>query len=241
MVAALVGCGGTDTSLGPSGNTTATVRAFNALVSSTTSADFAQRNQAAVLFHGVGYGQATGYTQDAAGNSLNDFIVQNGVAVTSGSGTLSPNNSYTLIAAGDASIASGGGINLGAQFLQIKDDPPSAASLNGNAAVRVVHVAPNVAVAYQTIDLYNAGLPLTGLTNISYGSATAYVSLPAMTYNLTIHSHASNSLLALPVGTTTSLSAITFTAGKSYTLFVIGSANEPALNEPFDVRVVTDD
>src|SRR5579871_284078 len=234
VIALLSGCGG-NSSLGPGANTTSQLRSINTLVCANyNTLNFAQRTASINIATGVVYGQTTSYTTVPSGNGVNDFAVQNGAVVAQNAYDLQPNSTYSLVATGDCSQSSGSGV--GPALLQFTDNPPTAAQLGSNAGLRVVHVAPISNATYQTIDLYNAGQPLNGLTNIAYGGATGYAVLPAAIYNLTLHSHANNSLLALPNATATALSSLTLSAGHSYTLFVIGTTGGVA-NEPFDVKV----
>ena len=237
LIALLSGCGG-NSSIGPGANTTSQVRSINAQVCTTyNTVNFAQRTQTANIASGVAYGQITSYSTVPSGNGINDFVVQNSTVVAQNSYDLLPNGSYTLVATGDCSQGSASGVSP--NILQYTDSPPTAAQLSANAGLRVVHVAPATASGYQVVDLYNTGLPLAGLTNVSYGGATGYAILPAATYNLTLHSHANNNLLPLPTATTTALSSLKLASGHSYTLFIIGTTSA-VVNEGFDVKVIQD-
>ena len=239
FIALMSGCGsGSNTSLGPGGNTTSQLRSYNALVCSTyNSLDFAQRVSTALLTQGAVYGQINGYNTVPAGNGINDFAIQTGTVVAQKSFDLHPDGSYTLAAAGDCSQASASGVTP--TLFQFTDTPPTTAQLSASAALRIIHLAPATAAGYQTIDVYNAGLPLSGLTNIGYGTASVYALLPAATYNLSLHSHATNALLPVPAATTNLLASLNLAAGHVYTLFVIGTTNNVP-NEAFDVKWVQD-
>jgi hypothetical protein len=239
LLIGLFGCG-SNSSVGPGSNTTASARAFNALVGPrTATVNFDQRATTSVFEPTVAYGTATSYTTVPAGNGVNNFVTAGVATIASASYNISPNTDYTLVAYGDYTQTNG----LAPTISQFNDSIPSASSLGTNAAVRVIHVAPFTNAAYQNIDIYNAGQPLSGsgLTGIAYGNATAYESLPAGTYNITVHSHTNNALLALPTSNTT-FSNLTLTAGKAYTIFAIGTDNATfTAADPFNLVLVADD
>lgn len=237
LISLMSGCGG-NTSIGPGANTTSNLRSVNALVcGSYNTLNIAQRTSTANIATGVVYGQSTAYSTVPSGNGVNDYAVQNSTVVAQSAFDLHPNGVYTLVAAGDCSQTAGN--SAAPNLFQFTDSPPTTAQLGSNAALRVIHVAPATAAGYQTIDVYNAGLPLANLTNISYGNASVYATLPSATYNLTLHSHANNTLLPLPAATTTALSSLTLAAGHSYTLLILGTTGAVP-NEGFDAKLIAD-
>lgn len=241
LLMGLLGCG-SNSSVGPGANTTASTRAFNALVGpNTATVNFAQRSASAVIEPNVAYGTATSYTTVAAGNGVNNIVTASGAQIASASYNITPATDYTLVAYGDYTKT---GTSLAPVVSQFQDSVPSASGLGTNAAVRVINVAAFTNAAYQSIDIYNNGQPLTGsgLIGVGYGNATGYASLPAGAYNITVHSDANNNLLALPATTTTQFSNLTLTAGKAYTIFAIGTDNPTfAAADPFNLVLVADD
>jgi hypothetical protein len=222
---ALVGCGG-DSSLGPGGNTTSQVRVLDAMASPGVAAvDIAQRTNNVYLVQNVPYGQATAYKAVASANGVNHFIYQTGTTTEVAPQhqfDLSPNAVYTLAVIGDTSQAAGS--TYAPQLIRIIDNRPAPSTLTNNKiAIRVINLAPSNDASLSGISLYNAGQPITGLTGVTYGNATNYVTLPISgAFSFSVNNSTSNNPIALPAATVSGLAAATLTPGKSYSLVVLG-------------------
>ena len=257
----LTGFGCSSGNSSPSG--TANIRTVNALVGTTTSViNFAQGTSTTTPFtSNVGYGTVDnagttgGYVSVNAGLGDNFYALTTSSTnnlITSAAYNIAANTNYTLIAFGDyqASASSGATPTL----IPYQDTLPSTATLSSttppSAAIRIIHVAPittspNVTAGYQTVDIYNNGVAVSGLTGIAYGSASTYVTVPAGTFNFTLHTHTTHT--AIPLASQTNLSSQSLGAGHAYTLIFIGTddnggtAPTPASLDPFDIKVLSDE
>jgi len=110
------------------------------------------------------------------------------------------------------------------------------------AALRIVNLSPDS----PPLDLYAsttanaAGMPIAGLTNITYLNASNYAPVSissSSTLTLTVHNSTTGALIA---SNTLKLGAI-LTAGHSYTALLIGMMNPLNIHqEAFDVRILLD-
>lgn len=245
----LVGCGGGDGPVSP--NDSSKVRVFNAVVGSPDASGAVNVYQrgAKLTLTPVGFGtaqpagqltQGNNYGTVASGTGIDTFIY----GVTSQAAL--PNSitkvdftrlfNYTLVPYGIFNTTTPDP-NFPAKILRLDDSIPNITGTN-NAAFRVVNIAPGS----PNLTVYNiSGTPPTaiavgGLSNISYGNTSGYITLPAGNYNLSLRDAVSGTAFATPTDTT----AISLQAAHAYTLFVIGQPNAVAPNQPFDARFVLD-
>jgi hypothetical protein len=92
---------------------------------------------------------------------------------------------------------------------------------SGQAHVRFVHLSPDA----PNVDIVNVtnGLNMVLIPNRAYKSATAFIPLPAGTYDLAVRAAGTQT-------TALSLTGITLPAGKILTVFAKGFLNPPAGN-----------
>ncbi|CCW36271.1 hypothetical protein CWRG_01602 [Chthonomonas calidirosea] len=254
----LVGCGG----LGTGPNTTSRVRLLNALIGGPSGGVNIVQRGMPVNTQPLLYGQilpsANGgisayYTVVSGGDAITGTGVNTDVyAAPAVSGTplapeasflLSPHTpgqsdgTYTIIVAGIVGQTGAEGPTL---FRAI-DNVPSISYGTTNAYLRVINLAPDTA-GTAGITLLNNGLPIQGLTNISYGtpsSSSNYVPLSVVagsTFDFSVVAAGSNT----PIPTQSDISHVTLQAGHAYTMFFIGEVN-PINGAPhFDV-ILTED
>ena len=143
-------------------------------------------------------------------------IVPTGTSVVAISGvvTLTEDTQYTLAAIGDGS-------NQPLALAALVDDttaPPA-----GSAKLRIAHYAPFAATLAGTqVDICNDATktPLPGLTNVPFGVASPYLTIPAGIYDVSVALAGTNcASVAL------NLPPIAAVGGKTYDLFAIGKNN----------------
>lgn len=143
----------------------------------------------------------------------------------SGVVTLADDSQYTLVAGGDGS-------NQPLQLFALLDDTTAPAA--GSAKLRVGHYAPFAATLADTrVDICNdaTGTALPGLTDVPFGVASSYLTVPAGVYDLSIAVAGTNcATVALD------LPAIAAASGQIYDVFAIGKNNATF---PLEVTSVT--
>jgi Domain of unknown function (DUF4397) len=130
--------------------------------------------------------------------------------------TLADGKSYTGYATG---FLGDGSLRLG-----VLEDAPRAPFTR--ATLRVWHNSPDA----PNVDVVVNGR--AALTNVAYGTASAYLPLAAGTYDVAINL----------TGTTTSVFSgkVALERGVAYTAVAVGSAAQPATGAPFAVKVLSD-
>jgi hypothetical protein len=145
--------------------------------------------------------------------------------------TLASNTGYLIATSGivgrtDAAVP---------RIMILTDAVPGVGS--NQAAVRVVHLSPGA----PNLDIFQtpAGgqpAPITGLTNLAYGTASPYAIVTAGNYNLSVREAGTTNVIS----TATNTSTVGLVGGKAYTLFIIGLVTPVAGQPAFDVRIVAD-
>jgi len=237
----LAGCG--SDSVGPSANSSAQVRAINAL-QGCPNIDIRQPNIQPIPFPNMSYGQilpnpvsathaplragTANYAVYQTGTTINPLVASTSVALDPHSPSGNANSgTYTLAAAGACGAASGSGTQQ-PQLIRLLDAFPTfTAGSQGTVALRVINL---IADFPGTINLFSNGAGLNGTDNAGT-NAVQFAGNPGVDtshYNagislagnppLTIVSNSNAVLATVP-------SNLTFVPGHSYTLFVIGEVN----------------
>jgi hypothetical protein len=178
------------------------------------------------------YGAVTGYTTGTPSTSEAEYAIVGGSNVASGTGVLTAGGFYTIAVTGECS-APAGSAGLGPAVVQIQDNYPTSIP-SGDAAIRVVNLAPSTNTLYQQYDLYSGATAITGLTDVAYGSVSnggTYVDVAAGTsLNLKLYSHAAGATTSELVSSTVmsyssaaKLNVFTPAAGGVYTIWIYGS------------------
>lgn len=97
----------------------------------------------------------------------------------------------------------------------------------GNAQVRVVHFSADT----PAVDVLTQDGTSTIVDNLAYPSATAYLALPANTYDLKVCADADNTLCPLDPA------PLTLAAGTAYSVFAIGALTPAPTPPPTDMEV----
>lgn len=175
-----------------------------------------------LLAQGAKFGDSAGYVNLPAGTYT--------VSIYPGSLTLEQTLAVAALIESPITLAAGQDLSLAAigtsplptdpfpvTVLPLVDNtaPPAA----GQAKLRVVHVAPFAAtVAATAVDVVpDAGGPAL-VSNLKYGEATDFVSVPAGTYNLQV-------VLAGTSTVVIQLDPVTLAAGEIVTVYATGGAN----------------
>jgi hypothetical protein len=126
--------------------------------------------------------------------------------------TFQPGMSHTLIAAGQI------GSMVSPPILVLLTDviPTTATSSTTLAFLRVINLVPVASAATMPISVYSSGAPILGLSDIGYGNATGYTSVPAGSLALTVSDPQSGA----QVSPSSLAGATNLIAGKAYTLYV---------------------
>jgi hypothetical protein len=109
-------------------------------------------------------------------------------------------------------------------------DVPATQDAGAGARVRVIHAAPGA----PNVDIYAAGATAAAVSNVAYGSATAYLTLPAG--NIAFDIRAAGQTGA-PAFTTPQL---TLAAGRSYTVIAAGRLGSMDAADRFRVLALTE-
>jgi hypothetical protein len=259
VLAVLSGCSGSN-SIGPSGNSTARVRSFNALQNCPTGVDFTQTGLTPT-FTNVTYGAFSpaatpasnaNYQSIRAGTGLNYNVFPTGMstgALATASVDLNPHDvnssnntgTYTLVATG---ICGGGSGITTPQMIRLLDSFPSTfvGSQAGTVAFRVINLVPDVG---GNITLFSNGAALSGSDNTGTNSVpyAATSGFNGAHYNsgITLNTtpaltivDSSNAILATVDPT------FQFQANHAYTLFVIGELHPVGGGHPITVVPVED-
>lgn len=114
-----------------------------------------------------------------------------------------------------------------------KDSGPSSAPSSSNIAVRFINLGIGLT---NPVDLYTDTTPVLGAVNITFGNASAYVTLPASAPKLNLHDSRTGAALTLP----TLARGATLNGGHSYTVLLTGVASPDTGQEGLDARVLPD-
>ncbi|MBX0291254.1 DUF4397 domain-containing protein [Hymenobacter sp. HSC-4F20] len=172
----------------------------------------------------LNYGQSSGYVKVNAGTPTLKINNSAGQTAASQSVTIAKDQNYSVFAYAPTPTTVG--------LLPISDDLTAPAA--GQAKVRVVHLAlgapATVKLSQQTV----AGATDVPGVSAAFGAASAFVSIPASSYNLLVTTGTpSTMVVAVGDGTGTGSATATknYEAGKIYTVVVRGIASsiDPAL------------
>lgn len=101
-----------------------------------------------------------------------------------------------------------------------------AAPADGNAAVRVVHLSSDT----PAVDVLTQDGATKVVTNLAFPNATTYLELPAGSYDLKVCANADNTVCPLDLG------ALALEAGKTYSVFAVGSLAATVAVPPTDTE-----
>ena len=251
-VLGLDGCSGGNNSIGPSGNSTSRVRAFNGLQGCANNIDVEQLNVMPVGFTNLPYAAIPGgYTSLRAGNGLHYAIFPTGqmtgaVALADidllthdPSGNANA-GTYTLAAAGICSITSGA---TAPHLVRLQDAFPFTFTGNnaGTVGLRVINLVPdlnggvnlasNAASLHGSDDAGTSSVQYAGNGGLDSSHYNSGINLSGST-QLTIRTNANAVLATVP--------NFNFAPNHAYTLFVVGEANPTAGGQPITVVPVQD-
>jgi hypothetical protein len=259
IFAGLSGCGNGN-SVGPGGNTSTRVRAFNGLQNCPTGVDFTQTGLTPT-FTNVTYGtfapattstSSANYQSIRAGVGLNYNVFQTGTSansLASASVDLNPHDAnsnnntgtYTLVATG---ICGGGSGLTTPHIVRLIDSFPSSfvGQQTNTVAIRVVNLVSDVSGG---ITLFSNGAPLNGTdtqgtTSVPYAASSGFngahynagITLNS-TPTLTIVDNANAVLATVPA-------SFQFQPNRAYTLFVVGELHPTGGGQPITVVPVQD-
>lgn len=245
----IAGCGG-NSSLGPSANSNSRVRVFNALQGSpgTGAIDVLQSNNSVNLNPGgsVNYGVASPYVLIRSGNGINTNVYQTGTTTNplapqvsidlTPHDTGSNNGTYTVVVAGVAGQNAG---NTTPQIIRLIDNPATPAA--GQALIRFVNLSPDAG----NVTLFNtSGNPPVAVAipgqpgnGIAYNVTTDYLTVTPVNgqaFNLGVFTGGQSLTLPNNAGT------VTLTAGKAYTIYLIGEVTPANGGQPLNLIVAED-
>jgi hypothetical protein len=194
-------------------NARVTVGHFAPFASSLQGTSVSIRVNGEVALQNVVFGQFTEYLTLGPAGSYRVEVLPSGSSTVAISATLdlANNTDYTVLAVGD-------GGNQPLSLLPLVDDNSAPAA--GQVKVRVVHAAPfaNTLAATEVSVRDNNGAIVGGLARVPFRGASAYLSLPAASYDLKV---------ATPDGSTTLIDPkpAALPAGGILTLVATGGAN----------------
>lgn len=234
-VLGLVGCGG------GSGSSNARARYFNALIGvAGNSVDFlsprggttiVQANQVAFGAMAPAFGTLL-LPIEAGSETFQVFATGTTTpALATVTATVASGTSYVVATSGIVGQA-----NAAAPRLVIVTD--TLPNLNtSQAGLRVIHLSPD-APSIDIVNTPNNGqpTPITGLTNLAYGTVSNYATVASGNYNISIRIAGTTTILPTPSSTAT----IGLVGGKAYTLVTYGLETPGAGQPAFDVRLVAD-
>jgi hypothetical protein len=247
-VAVLLGGCSLSSSTSPTGSTTqANIRAIDAEVCSTsTTAQIALGSSSAIETWTIQLPGSTStttgtsltytyptttYLSGTPGTSVSEYAIVGNAQAATASNPLTAGNYYTLAFYGECSPPSGS--TLGPTLAQFQDNYPTSIP-SGQAAVRVINLAPSTNTLYAQYDIDVSGTAVSGLNNVAYGTVSNGGTYTLVTANgsslgFQLYSHASGAsgtLVSSTVLASTSASGLagfTPASGGAYTIFIIGS------------------
>lgn len=211
----------------PAANPVVNVAHFAPFGTSVLSTSVTVRVNGSDVFTDFVYGDViTGVNILPAGQYTIEVIPTGSSAVAiSGVVTLTEDTQYTLAAIGD-------GANQPLALAALVDD--NAAFPASSARLRIAHYAPFAATLAGTqVDICNddTNTPLPGLTNVPFGIASPYLTIPAGIYDVSIALAGTSC-----AGVALDLPPVAAVAGEIYDLFAIGKNNAAF---PLEVASVT--
>jgi hypothetical protein len=253
-ILALAGCGGGGIlgSVGPGGNTTTRVKAYNALQGCPANIDIEQVGVQPVVFSNLAYNSVpAGYTSIRAGTGLHYAVFNTGQttnALATADVDLNPHDvndnpntgTYTLAATGICGLGSG---QASPHLVRLVDSFPFTftGSNAGTVAIRVINLVPDLTGG---ITLASNGAALhgtddAGTNNVPYATTSGFngahynggINL-AGSLTLTIRTNA-NAILG-------TVQNFTFAPNHAFTIFVIGEVTPTAGGAPINVVPIQD-
>jgi hypothetical protein len=222
----------------------AVVRAFNADVCSTEPAiSFASVTTDAIFLSSVQYGAPTAYIGVPPSSTVPIYAETNSGTISTIHAALDSNDDYTDAVIGECGATGA----LAPQLIQIRDNIPTNLS-STNTAVRLVNLAPSTNSANQSYDLYNGTVAVAGLTNVTYGTQSSYVTFPdaagtPFVFSIHIHTTGAAAPVSNAMASTASapaLNSLPLTAGQPYTIFLFGTPDATPSGAPLTAYVVND-
>ncbi len=170
----------------------------------------------------VAFGTISAYTPVPAGNHA--------IKVCATGSTVCPIDVPALAVADGKKYTIAATNMLASIEAKVIEDAPASGS--ESAQIRVVHFSADT----PTVDVINTADASKLVTNLAYGSASPYLSVPANTYNVKVCANANNAVC--PLGPL----PLTVAAGTAYSVFAIGSLNALlATMPPTDTMSATTD
>lgn len=166
------------------------------------------------LYQNVSYGEVSGYVATASGDhSVTILTAENGSVVFEGNLSLAANERYTITAAGEVSQ------NATEPFEPIVLEDATEPPEDGEASVRLVHVAPDAGPVDVTVNETGAVL----FDDAEFGNSTDYVTVPAGDYRIDVRAATEDDN-----GTVVGSFNVSLAEQSTYSAFATGYVSEDA-------------